>query len=299
MKGFRFIFVVMVVLVVSGCSLISQPETTQTIPAVTEPVTTGLPASPILTIEQLSDFSYTLPYDPNPIQLKNGTYEGASLLVKMADLNASGDLNGDGLEDWVILVSANTGGSGVFESLVAVLNQNGVPQQAGTAMLGDRVQVKSLSIQQGEIFLDLVVQGPNDPQCCPSQPQKSTYRLTDSGLFLVHVSTQTASGAQRDLVIDSPANGTLVSTSVDVQGSFTIGPFENTLLCAVIAQDGTQISQQPLMVQTAEMGAAGTFLAGIDFSGIPAGQKFFVVISDLSPADGSILTLDAVELIRQ
>lgn len=304
MKGLRSLLILFfVVWAASGCYSTPPAEKTQTLPPVTETVLTEKTAAPVLTIEELRKFTFLLPYSQKTIQLVNGSYEGGagseSLQVRLADLNATGDLNGDGLEDWVVLISETMGGSGVFESLVAVVNQNGEPVQAGSAQLGDRVQVNSLSIQQGEVRVDQVVHAPNDPLCCPTQPQSSTYRLTDSGLFLVHVSTQTSGGALRDLTIESPADGTLVSTSADVKGSFTIGPFENTLSCQLMAEDGTKISQQPITVQTAEMGAAGTFLVGIDFSLVPSGQKFFVVISDLSAADGSILTLDAVELLRQ
>ena len=42
------------------------------------------------------------------------------------------------------------GGSGEFESLVAVLDQAGTPVQAGVVQLGDRVQIKSWISRMGK-----------------------------------------------------------------------------------------------------------------------------------------------------
>ena len=47
------------------------------------------------------------------------------------------------------------------ESVVAVLNTNGAPAQAGQAQLGDRVQIRSMAINSDMLALDLLVQGPN------------------------------------------------------------------------------------------------------------------------------------------
>lgn len=307
MKLSRALAIISIMVFASGCSIFSQPTATQPVqtqpPAVETTAAPQVTASPTLTPEQLHNFSYALPFSQQIVQLVDGKYESVSgadvLRVFLSDIQAMGDLNGDGLEDAAVILAENTGGSGTFLSLVVVLNQNGTPIQAGFAQLGDRVKIDSMVIEDQKILMDEVVHTPNDPLCCPTQPYRASYVLTASNLMLTHVSTKTTDGSLRDLTIESPVNGALVSTSVDVKGSFTIGPFENTLSCQLIAEDGSLISQQPIMVSNTEMGAAGTFLAGIDFSSIQPGQKFFVVISDLSAADGSVLTLDAVQLLRQ
>jgi hypothetical protein len=45
--------------------------------------------------------------------------------------------------------------------------------------LGDRVQINSLVIEEGEIVVDMVTQGPDDPMCCPTQEVVKRYELQD------------------------------------------------------------------------------------------------------------------------
>jgi hypothetical protein len=80
-----------------------------------------------------------------------------------------GDINLDGLEDAVVFLNTQNGGTGHFIEMAAVLNLNGSPQNVSTLYLGDRVIVESGSVQNGLIIVNLLVQGPNDGACCPSQ----------------------------------------------------------------------------------------------------------------------------------
>jgi uncharacterized Zn-binding protein involved in type VI secretion len=77
------------------------------------------------------------------------------------------------------------GGSGVFNYLAAVLNERGHPRHLASASLGDRVKVGSIAVSQGRITVDLVVQGENDPLCCPTLPATRTFALTGSSLVEV------------------------------------------------------------------------------------------------------------------
>ncbi len=94
-----------------------------------------------------------------------------------------GDLDGDGQTDTAVLLAANTGGSGTFIYLAAVALRDGRPVNPATTLLGDRVQVKSLSIDNGQIAVTLLTQGPDDPQCCPSQEVTRTFRLSGDQLI--------------------------------------------------------------------------------------------------------------------
>ena len=80
-----------------------------------------------------------------------------------------GDVNADGIEDAMVILSTQNGGSGHFVELAAVLNQKGSPYNVATIYLGDRVVVESGKVENGAIVLNMRVQGPNDGLCCPSQ----------------------------------------------------------------------------------------------------------------------------------
>ncbi|HSF80184.1 MAG TPA: CARDB domain-containing protein [Anaerolineales bacterium] len=80
-----------------------------------------------------------------------------------------GDINADGLEDALVILNTQNGGSGHFIELAAVLNQNGSAYNISTIYLGDRVVIESGRVENGTIILNMRVQGPNDGLCCPSQ----------------------------------------------------------------------------------------------------------------------------------
>jgi LysM repeat protein len=151
------------------------------------PPATGTAASTggNLTLEALRNATYQGIYN-EPVQLTGGKYEGKPFVeggasrptVTFVDpFNALGDLNGDGLEDAAVVLAENSGGSGVFLYLEAVVDQNGTPANVATQLLGDRVEIKSIAIDGGEIVIDMVTQGPNDPFCCPSMEATLMYRL--------------------------------------------------------------------------------------------------------------------------
>lgn len=80
-----------------------------------------------------------------------------------------GDINADGVEDALVILNTQNGGSGHFIELTALLNQNGSAYNVSTIYLGDRVVVESAGVENGIIVLNMRVQGPNDGLCCPSQ----------------------------------------------------------------------------------------------------------------------------------
>jgi hypothetical protein len=86
------------------------------------------------------------------------------------------------MEDAVVFLSTQTGGTGHFRELAAVLNRGGLPDNVATVSLGDRVAIESARIQAGVITLDLRVHGPNDGLCCPSQFETWRFRLQDNQL---------------------------------------------------------------------------------------------------------------------
>lgn len=287
------------------------PSPTAPVAATATPLPTAPPTSsayPPLTPDILRNSNYTLTGCGGTIthtyQLKDGKYQSTAdpaspdyILISMAGQVALGDLNGDGLEDAAVILGVNCGGSGVFESLVVVLNAGGVTQQIGRDELGDRVQVNSLKITSGQLTLDMLVQGPNDPLCCPTQPVTQTYRLVADALWKTSVTSRTADNAERIITVQSPADGETVSNPFTIHGSVTIAPFENTLAYRIYLPDGTLVNESPLSVDSGGvMGGPGTFAQDFNLSNAGITGTVIIQFLDLSPADGSTLAMGAVVL---
>jgi len=98
------------------------------------------------------------------------------------EVYAFGDLNGDGVDDAAVILIESSGGSGSFIYLAAVINEDGTPVNVATQFVGDREQVKAISIEDGEITLNMVTHGPDDPMCCPTQEVTKRYRLAGDQL---------------------------------------------------------------------------------------------------------------------
>ena len=124
--------------------------------------------------DMLKNAQYAGIYD-TAVQLADGHYEGKPFVEGGASrptvdfvkgFYAFGDLTGDGIDDAVVFLAENSGGSGVFTYVAAVENRQGLPVNLGTAWLGDRGELKSVTIEDGKISVDMITQGPDDPMCC-------------------------------------------------------------------------------------------------------------------------------------
>ena len=288
-----------------ACSLTSAPASpvgpspAPVIQASPTPAPTSIPA---LTIDQVDNAQYQLVFQDShkTVQLTNGVYKNGNdpaspdfADVTLIEQMAFGDLNGDGLGDAAVLLAENYGGTGVFVSVVAMINQNGKPVQAAAEMLDDRPMINSISIKDGQIYLDATIHGPNDPGCCAAQPIKNVYRLVGGKLVFTSIVTKTANGLERVITIDSPADGSSASWPLTITGKVTIAPFENNLLYVVFDANNNQLKQGSFLVNSAQPGSPGTFSLPLDLGAGVTGL-IRIQIEDSSPADGSILALGSV-----
>ena len=151
-----------------------------------------------LYLDKLKNAVYNGIYD-EPVKLSDGLYEGEPFVaggaarptVNLVDrLVAAGDLNADDVEDAAVLLGENSGGSGFFTYLAAMVNEAGSPINAATTLLGDRVQIKSMVIDNGQILVEIVTQGPDDPLCCPTLKLRVSYQLQGDRLVELAVQEQ-------------------------------------------------------------------------------------------------------------
>ena len=97
-------------------------------------------------------------------------------VVKLTDRMAFGSL-GSAQEAAAVILVTDPGGSGTFYYLSVVVIQDDALVNVATTLLGDRVKINSLSIEDGHVALNMITHGPDDPLCCPTQRVAQTYAL--------------------------------------------------------------------------------------------------------------------------
>jgi hypothetical protein len=105
------------------------------------------------------------------------------------DFYLSGDLNGDGITEAFVWLWTSGGGTGVFNYL-ALLSRDaaGNAVHVASAIIGDRVTLRSAELIDGNAILETTEAGPDDPMCCGRQLRKRTFRWADG--TLVEIATE-------------------------------------------------------------------------------------------------------------
>jgi hypothetical protein len=95
------------------------------------------------------------------------------MVISLADIHTFGDLNGDRVDDVLVILISYPGGSGTFFYLAAVLNQDGTPKPVATAFLGDRTIIRSMTIESGQIALEMITPRARRSDVLPEHGQAS------------------------------------------------------------------------------------------------------------------------------
>jgi hypothetical protein len=82
-----------------------------------------------------------------------------------------GDLNGDGIEEAVIITLLNTGGTGRFTSVQILELRDGIPHLIAEIPGGDRGDggIGDARVEDGALIVERLDSQPGDRACCPSQ----------------------------------------------------------------------------------------------------------------------------------
>jgi len=171
---------------VSGCGDAASPPRD----APTAGVAADASLSMAPTAAEAGSASYAGIYD-QPVTLTDGIYEGEPFVADGAarprvemigDLLLTGDLDGDGGDETVVLLSESSGGSGSFTYLAALARRGLAVDNVGTAALGDRVQIRGWHLEDGAVVVSVVEAGPEDAACCPSRLVSRRWTLDADGL---------------------------------------------------------------------------------------------------------------------
>ena len=145
------------------------------------------------TREELANTSYLNDFAKSGVVLLvNGMYrepvaEGSAteLIVTLTNHAVFGDVTGDEAEDAVVVLVSQPGGSGSFYDLAVVRKQDEALTNMAHIQLGDRVQIKNMHLENSEIVVDMLTQGPDDPMCCPTQYVSNRYIIENGELVLI------------------------------------------------------------------------------------------------------------------
>lgn len=76
----------------------------------------------------------------------------------------AGDLNGDGILDGVAVLATNTGGTGVFYTVHAILGDGGGGRQdVASVFLGDRIAVTGVAVTGTTVEVSMLHRGEDEP----------------------------------------------------------------------------------------------------------------------------------------
>jgi len=123
--------------------------------------------------------------------------------------------------------------------------------------------------------------------------------LIAARLLLVGSGTPEPTGepvtAPQEIRLDSPLEGEIVASPVEVRGSVSVVPFEATLIARVYDTQGDVVGEAPFMVD-GELGGPGTFTALISYEA-PSGGPGRVEVVDISARDGSVIASVTVGVV--
>lgn len=100
----------------------------------------------------------------------------------LRDMYFTGDLDADGQEETVVILWQSSGGTGSNVYIAAMKPENGGYQNISTALLGDRVKLRSGKLDSGRIVLEVLQAGESDPMCCPTQLATRSWSLEGTQL---------------------------------------------------------------------------------------------------------------------
>lgn len=131
-----------------------------------------------------------------PVTLVNGLSEieaapgsATKITTRYFGNEATGDLNGDGLDDVAFLLTQTTGGTGTFFYVVVALQTTTGYQGTNAFLLGDRIAPQTTRIENGTLVVNYADRNPGESfDVAPSLGVSKYLQVKDN--LLVEVNTQ-------------------------------------------------------------------------------------------------------------
>jgi hypothetical protein len=143
--------------------------------------------------EALGNMTYI--FNELPVTLSDGIYQekpdetSATFITNLSVYQtAYGDLNGDGIDDAAVILLDAPGGSGSFLNLYGVMDQGSALTSTAGMFLGDRTKIEKFWVANGQMMMDVIRHGPDDPMCCPTEAATLMYVVQNGRI--VEVATE-------------------------------------------------------------------------------------------------------------
>ena len=115
-----------------------------------------------------SNATYTI--EKTAVTLANGRAEKqaapgstSKVVTALTDRRVTGDVDGDGRPDTVVVLTQQPGGSGTFYYVAAVLNRASGVTATPAVLLGDRIAVNSVRLDGNTIVVELLDRASGQP----------------------------------------------------------------------------------------------------------------------------------------
>ncbi|MFN8508001.1 MAG: serine hydrolase [Dehalococcoidia bacterium] len=150
------------------------------------------------------------------VTLRDGAFEepvapgsASKVAIRLADIAGFGRIAGNEIDAAVVLIGS-AGGTGTFINLVVVRNDGGTPTPVATALLGDRISVRGIVVEDRTIVVRMRVRGEGEPFSSLSREVTRTYALDGTQLVV-------RSEVAADIPAAPPADFTYRTTPVQLK----------------------------------------------------------------------------------
>lgn len=209
-------------------------------------VVVGLAGSYLAPREQVSTsdaLNTTYLIDGTPVALAGGTFSepaapGSAALrtVRVFGEPEEGDLDFDGADDAVVMLTMNAGGSGTFYYVAAFLGTG-----TNAILLGDRIAPQSVQIKNGVIIANYADRAPGEPMTARPSVGASKYLVLRNNT-LVDVSP----AAKANLIEVNVRPGDIITSPLTVSGRARgTWYFEASFPVRLVDENGTNIPLTP------------------------------------------------------
>src|SRR5438045_3915163 len=184
-----------------------------------------------LTWQALLNATYATSVTPRGAALHDGTFEAeaapgsaSKVIVRLADIAAFGDLDGNLAPDAAVGLVTSGGGSGTFVELAAVRNDHGTAHPVATVLLGDRILVREVRIDGRRILVRLRVRGATDAFSLRTREISRHYALDGNSFVLLDESEAEVQSTPAESYVYLPVRLDIVAgSSRSVDGSLAPG----------------------------------------------------------------------------